>query len=102
MRRGEIWWADLPPPFGRRPAVLVSRDAAYAVRRSVTLVPLTTRRGIAVEVPLEPGDGVPRSCVANADNVLTVPTSRLLRRVGPLTLEKLRAVDEALRFALKL
>ena len=103
MRRGEIWWADLPPPFGRRPAVLVSRDAAYAVRRSVTLVPLTTRRrGIAVEVPLEPGDGVPRSCVANADNVLTVATSRLLRRVGPLTLEKLRAVDEALRFALKL
>jgi mRNA-degrading endonuclease toxin of MazEF toxin-antitoxin module len=59
-------------------------------------------RGIAVEVPLEPGDGVPRSCVANADNVLTVPTSRLLRRVGPLTLEKLRALDEALRFALAL
>jgi mRNA interferase MazF len=103
VRRGEIWWADLPPPFGRRPAVLVSRDAAYAVRRSVTLVPLTTRRrGIAVEVSLEPGDGVPRSCVANADNVLTVPTSRLLRRAGPLPPEKLRAVDEALRFALAL
>ena len=49
-----------------------------------------------------PGDGVPRSCVANADNVLTVPTSRLVRRVGPLALEKLRAVDEALRFALAL
>jgi mRNA interferase MazF len=103
VRRGEIWWADLPAPFGRRPAVLVSRDAGYAVRMSVTLVPLTTRRrGIAVEVPLEPGDGVPRSCVANADNVLTVPTSRLLRRVGPLAPEKQRAVDEALRFALAL
>ena len=103
MRRGEIWWAELPPPFGRRPAVLVSRDAAYAVRASVTLVPLTTRRrGIAVEVPLEPGDGVPRACVANADNLLTVPTSRLLRRVGPLAPDKLRAVDDAVRFALAL
>jgi mRNA interferase MazF len=103
VRRGEIWWADLAPPFGRRPAVLVSRDAAYAVRRSVTLVPLTTRRrGIAVEVPLEPGDGVPRSCVANADNVLTVPTPRLIRRVGPLAQEKLRALEDALRFALAL
>ena len=103
MRRGEIWWADLAPPFGRRPAVLVSRDAAYAVRSSVTLVPLTTRRrGIAVEVPLEPGDGVPRACVANADNVLTVPISRLIRRVGPLTPEKLRALEDALRFALAL
>ena len=83
--------------------MLVSRDAASAVRASVTLVPLTTRRrGIAVEVLLEPGDGVPRACVANADNVLTVPTSRLIRRVGPLIPEKLRAVEDALRFALAL
>ena len=103
MRRGEIWWVDLPAPVGRRPAVLVSRDTAYAVRTSVTLVPLTTRRrGIPVEVPLEPGDGVPRSCVANADDVLTVPTSRLLRRAGALTHGKLRAVEDALRFALAL
>jgi mRNA interferase MazF len=103
VRRGEIWWADLAPPYGRRPAILISRDAAYAVRMSVTLVPLTTRRrGIAVEVPLEPGDGVPRSCVANADNALTVPTSRLVRRVGPLAPERLRAVEDALRFALAL
>ena len=103
MRRGEIWWADLPAPYGRRPAILVSRDAAYAVRRSVTLVPLTTRRrGIPVEVPLGPGDGVPRACVANADDVLTVAKTRLIRRVGPLAPEKLRAVEDALRFALAL
>ena len=69
----------------------------------MTLVPLTTRRrGIAVEVPLEPADGVPRACVANADNVMTVLTSHLVRRIGPLAPEKLRAVDEALRFALAL
>ena len=103
MRRGEIWWADLPAPYGRRPAILVTRDAAYAVRTSVTLVPLTTRRrGIAVEVPLEPADGVPRACVANADNVTTVLRSRLIRRIGPLAPDKLRAVEDALRFALAL
>ena len=103
MRRGEIWWADLPAPFGRRPAILVSRDSAYAVRTSVTLVPLTTRmRGIPVEVPLGPADGVPRACVANTDNVITVPTSRLIRRIGALAPEKLRAVEDALRFALAL
>ena len=103
MRRGEIWWADLPAPYGRRPAILVSRDSAYTVRRSVTLVPLTTRRrGIPVEVPLEPADGVPRACVANADNVTTVLATRLIRRVGPLAPAKLRAVEDALRFALAL
>ena len=103
MRRGEIWWTDLPAPYGRRPAILVTRDSAYSVRRSVTLVPLTTRmRGIPVEVPLGPADGVPRACVANADNILTVQTSRLIRRIGPLVPEKLRAVEDALRFALAL
>ena len=45
---------------------------------------------------------VPRSCVANADNVLTVPTPRLIRRVGPLAPEKLRALEDALRVALAL
>jgi mRNA-degrading endonuclease toxin of MazEF toxin-antitoxin module len=73
------------------------------VRRSVTLVPLTTRmRGIQVEVPLGPTDGVPRAYVANTDNVITVRTSRLIRRIGPLAPEKLRAVEDALRFALAL
>jgi mRNA-degrading endonuclease toxin of MazEF toxin-antitoxin module len=55
-----------------------------------------------VEVPLGPGDGVPRACVANADKVITIPTSRLIRRVGPLAPAKLREVEDALRFALAL
>ncbi|RPJ34838.1 MAG: type II toxin-antitoxin system PemK/MazF family toxin [Planctomycetaceae bacterium] len=53
MRRGEVWWADLPPPTGRRPVVLLSRDDAYAVRALVTVAPVTTRiRSIPAEVPL--------------------------------------------------
>ena len=49
-----------------------------------------------------PPDGVPRACVANADNITTALTSRLIRRIGPLAPDKLRAVEEALRFALAL
>ena len=37
MKRGEVWWANLPKPVGRRPVVLLSRNAAYAVRASVTV-----------------------------------------------------------------
>lgn len=32
MKRGEVWWAQLPSPVGRRPVVLLSRDTAYRVR----------------------------------------------------------------------
>jgi mRNA interferase MazF len=103
VRRGELWWADLPSPLGHRPAILISRDQAIAVRTSVTLVPLTGRiRGIPVEVPLGPQDGVPRACVANADIVTTVLKSNLIRRIGRLAPDKLRAVEDALRFALGL
>jgi mRNA interferase MazF len=103
VRRGELWWADLPAPYGQRPAILISRDQAIAVRGSVTLVPVTTRiRDIPVEVALGPEDGLPRVCVANADNIITVVKTRLLRRIGRLAPEKLRAVEDALRFALAL
>jgi mRNA interferase MazF len=89
--------------MGRRPTILLSRDEAYGVRTAVTVVPLTRRvRRIPVEVRLEPEDGVPRTCVANADNVTYVAKSRLVRRVGPLAPDKLRAVEDAIRFALAL
>ena len=39
MKRGEVWWANLPKPVGRRPVVLLSRNAAYPVRASVTVAP---------------------------------------------------------------
>jgi mRNA interferase MazF len=53
MQRGEVWWAKLPSPIGRRPVVLLSRDEAYAVRNAVTVAKVTsTVRGIPVEVEL--------------------------------------------------
>ena len=53
MRRGEVWWSQLPPPIGQRPVVLLSRDAAYRVRVAVTVAPVTrTIRNIPVEVAL--------------------------------------------------
>ncbi|MBI3962453.1 MAG: type II toxin-antitoxin system PemK/MazF family toxin [Deinococcus sp.] len=103
MRRGEIWWAELPPPAGRRPVVLLSRDEAYTIRQFVTIAPVTARmRGIPSEVPLGPEDGLPKSCVANLDTITTIPKDLLQQRLGQLRPKKLQAVEEALRFALGL
>ena len=69
----------------------------------MTLIPVTCRvRGIPVEVALGPEDGLPRACVANADNIITIRKTRLLRGIGRLSPEKLGAVEEAVRFALAL
>lgn len=103
MKQGEVWWIRFRPPVGRRPAVLVSRPQAYGVRTSVTVVPLTqTIRGIPVEVRLDTTDGVPRPCAANADNLTTVPLRVLDGYVTTLAHEKLRELEDAMRFALGL
>jgi mRNA interferase MazF len=103
MKRGEIWWAELPDPAGRRPVVLLSGDEAYQIRDLVTIAPVTTRvRHLPVEVPLAVGDGLPRSCVANLDTVTTIPKKSLSSRVCILSPAKMREIDEALRFSLGL
>jgi mRNA interferase MazF len=103
MRRNEVWWAELPPPVGRRPVVLVSRDLAYRVRANVTVVEITTHgRGVDTEVPLGKRDGLPRNCVASADNLHTVPKDCLVRRLATLDAAKGSALDAALRLALSL
>ena len=103
MRRGEVWWADLPAPAGKRPVVLLSRNEAYSVRELVTVAPVTTRiRGIPTEVPLGLEDGLPKRCVVNLDTITTIPKRALTGCVTPLAREKVAAIDRALRFALGL
>ena len=103
MRRGEIWWAELKPPAGRHPVLLLSRNEAYAVRELVTVAPVTTRmRHIPSEVPLGPEDGLPKPCVVNLDTITTIAKRSLQERLVSLSPEKLRAVEAALHFALGL
>ena len=103
MRRGEVWWAELPSPIGRCPALLLSRDAAYRVRTSVTVAVITrTIRNIPVEVLLGQEDGMPIECVVNLDNILTMPKSRLTERITTLSAEKMTAVVKTIVFALDL
>jgi mRNA-degrading endonuclease toxin of MazEF toxin-antitoxin module len=103
MRRGEVWWAELAPPVGRRSVVLLSRDSAYRVRKSVTVGVITrTVRNIPVEVPLDVNDGMPQDCVVNLDDILTIPKDRLVERITILSSQKMAAIARAVIFALDL
>jgi mRNA interferase MazF len=101
MKRCEIWWAELEPPAGRRPVLLLSRDEAYSVRELVTVAPVTTRvRHIPSEVPLGIEDGLPRACVVNLDTITTIAKTSLRSQLTTLTSEKRKSVDVAVHFAL--
>ncbi len=94
---GELWWCDLPEG-GRRPAVVLTRNEAIPRLRRVLVAPCTTRvRGLATEVPLEPGsDPVGRECVVGLDAIEVVPVTTLDQRIGALSLRKMREVCAAL------
>jgi mRNA interferase MazF len=103
MKRGEIWWALLDLPTGRRPVVLVSRDAAYAIRTSITVAEVSTViRRISSEVALTKRDGMPRACVINTDNLVTIPKTMLESRITSLDSVKIEALDAALGYSLGL
>ncbi len=103
MMRGEIWWAILPSPAGKRPVVLVSRNEAYKIRDLITIAPVTTRiRGIPTEIELSSKDGLPRRCVVNCDNLTTIPKNWLEKRITMLHQAKVQQLDMSIRFALDL
>lgn len=95
-----MWWCELPD-VGRRPVVVLSRDAGIP-RLGRTLVgPCTTTiRGLPSEVVLEPGeDPIPKRSAINLDSVESVSLAVLPERLGRLSGERTAGVCHALAVA---
>lgn len=115
LRRGQIFLVSFDPSVGSearktRPAVLVSNNTANAVaaRRPaapVTVVPVTSN--IARVLPFQvllPAEatGMERDSKAQAEQVRTIATTRIVRPVGWVPAELMGAIDDALRLHLSL
>ena len=115
MHRGEIWQVDLDPARGsgankQRPAVVVSNDRANATatrlgRGVVTVVPVTSN--IANVYPFQvllsaATTGLAVDSKAQAEQIRSVATERLLQRLGRVSPVELAQLDEALRLHLEL
>jgi len=112
MRRGEIWWADLPEPAGsapgfRRPVLIVQADEFNRSNiRTVIAAVITSNISLAGA----PGNvtlskrstGLNKESVANVSQIITLDKSFLTKRVGRLSGEKLKAVEEGLRLVFAL
>ncbi|HUU82706.1 MAG TPA: type II toxin-antitoxin system PemK/MazF family toxin [Phycisphaerae bacterium] len=99
LHQGEIWWADLPAPAGRRPVLVLTRTDAVGHMTNVTVAPLTrTIRGIDSEVVLSPDQGVPTVCAVSLDNIMTVRKTVLSRRIVALPADTMTEVFDAVRF----
>ena len=102
VARGDVIWADLGPPRGRRPLCVLTRDAAISVLTSVTCAPVTrTIRGIRSEVEIGTDEGLLSTSVIACDALVSVPLSLLdAQSVGHLDMAIRAKLDGALRYAL--
>jgi mRNA interferase MazF len=106
IQRGEIWWADLGPTEGSRPAkrrpVLVIQGDSYnkSLIATVIVASITSNTSIAGmpgNVFLPAGStGLPRDSVVNVTQLATLNKSDLTDRGGSVIGDLLREVDRGL------
>lgn len=110
-RRGDVFWVNLDPTVGseirkKRPAVVVSNDAANKRYHQVTVIPLTSQKVDSVE-PFQAfvgrdESGLAKDSKALAEQIRTVSKLRLESRVGHVTEETVTGIEAALRVHLDL
>lgn len=115
IARGNVFLASLDPAVGSeqgkvRPVVIVSNNAANdsAERRGrgvVTVVPITSNvRAVYPFQVLLPSEesGLPAHSKAQAEQVRSISTDRLVRQIAVLPADLMRQVDDSLRLHLAL
>ncbi len=112
MKRGQIWWAELPEPSAsepgyKRPVIIIQADEFNNSRIStVVVVAITSNLRIAdapgnLRLP-KSKTGLVKDSVANVSQILTLDKSFLTEQIGQLDKVITQQLDEGLQLVLSL
>lgn len=112
MKRGEIWWANLPDPVGsgpgyKRPVLVVQANAFNASRIATVIVATITSNLVLAEAPgnvriAKSDSGLPQPSVVNVSQLITLDRSILSSKVKALSSVAMDKVDSGLKLVLAL
>ena len=107
IERGGIYWADLGPAVGsrpakRRPVLIIQADTYNASRLSTVLAAVVTSNTALAAMPGNTflpaqATGLPRDSVVNVTALITLDKDDLRERTGTVPLSVMREVDRGLR-----
>jgi len=104
VKRREVWWVSFDPSVGgeikkKRPAVIVSNDAANKFLNRIQVVPLTSKTE-----RIYPSEAVVvfqgEESKAMADQLATVSKEGFLSRIDSLSQEDMHKIEEAIKVQL--
>lgn len=111
VSRGDIFWVNLDPTIGseirkKRPAVVVSNNAANKRYHQVTVLPLTSQKAADTEpfqvwIP-QAESNLSKDSKALAEQIRTVSKLRLAGRIGHLPEEIMEKIEMAVKVHLDL
>ena len=107
IRRGEIWWAELPSPEGSspgfsRPVLIIQDDRFNSSRISTIVVAVITSN---LRLGMAPGNvlldsersGLPRDSIVNVSQILAIDKLLLTEMVGTIPSDDLTLVENGPR-----
>jgi mRNA interferase MazF len=110
MTRGEVWWADLPPPTGsgpgfRRPVLIVQSNLFNSSGIRTVVVAVITSNLTLADAPGnvrigKTDSGLSKPSVVNVSQLLTVDRAILKQRMRTLNSEAMSKVNEGLKLLL--
>ena len=112
MKRGEIWWADLPSPVGsgpgyKRPVLVIQANPFNASRIATVIVAVVTSNLALADAPgnvriTKSESGLPQPSVVNVSQLITLDRSILTIKVKVLSQAAMDKVDSGLKVVLGL
>ncbi len=112
IKRGEIWWAELPEPAGSRPGyerpliIVQSNDFNKSNINTIIAAVITTN----IHLADAPGNvllstkksKLPKKSVVNISQLITVDKSFLTEKVHILSNKVMEQIDDGIRLVLSL